>query len=290
MASKRYAAPYLRQATPPRRSRKAKGPRILILDIETAPILARVWRLWKENVGLNQIYGDWFILSFSAKWLGDSKVMYFDQSRARNIEHDKPLLARLHKLLDEADIVVAHNGKKFDVKKINARLILNGFPPPSPYMVVDTLLMAKDKFAFTSNKLQYLSETLNKTYKKHEHSAFPGFELWRAVLNVGSPDAKKAWAEMKVYNEYDVLSLEELYLKLRPWSDKHPNVNNYDDEETTRCPVCGGTHLQKRGTYRTNTGEFQRYQCMADSCGAWSRSRYTINTKEKRKSLLAPGR
>lgn len=288
MAVKRYTAPFLRsrRGRPPKS--EARKPRVLILDIETAPILARVWRLWKENVGLNQIYGDWFILAFAAKWLGDNRVMYFDQSKAANIEDDRPLLERLHKLLDEADIVVAHNGKRFDVKKINARLVIAGFGPPSPYQIVDTLLIAKDKFAFTSNKLAYLSETLNETYKKQEHNEFPGFELWRAVLNVGSADARRAWAVMKEYNEYDVLSLEELYLKLRPWSDKHPNVNVYDDDETMRCPVCGSVHLHKRGHYHTNTGEFQRYQCQ--ECSAWSATRYTENTKGKRKSLLKPGR
>lgn len=289
MATKHYKAPFLYRRG---RGRPAKqvGPKVLILDIETAPILARVWRTFKENIGLNQIYGDWFLLSFAAKWLGDSKVLYFDQSRAANVENDRPLLEKLWHLLDQADIVVAHNGKKFDVKKINARLVTAGFPPPSPYMIVDTLLIAKDKFAFTSNKLAFLTEQLNETYKKHDHGNFPGFELWRAVLNVGSAEAKRAWAEMKTYNEYDVLSLEELYLKLRPWSDKHPNVANFDDSEEMRCPICGGTHLQKRGVYHTNTGTYQRYVCTDKTCGAWSRTRYTESSKGKRKSLLAPGR
>lgn len=84
--------------------------RTLILDIETAPILANVWRTWKENVGMDQIRADWYILSFSAKWLGAKRVMYFDQSKAKDIEDDTFLMRKLHELLNEADIVVAHNG------------------------------------------------------------------------------------------------------------------------------------------------------------------------------------
>ena len=43
-------------------------PKILVIDIETSPVLANVWRLFKENVGLNQIQKDWHLLSYSAKW------------------------------------------------------------------------------------------------------------------------------------------------------------------------------------------------------------------------------
>lgn len=256
----------------------------LLLDIETAPIAANVWRIWQENVGINQIIKDWHLLSFSAKWLDDSddKIMYFDQRKRRNIEDDTILLRKLWRLLDEADIVVGHNAKRFDVKKINARLLLHGFKPPSPYRIVDTLLIAKSQFAFTSNKLEFLTDKLNVKYKKRaSHGAYPGFALWKGVL-AGDP---KAWDEMEIYNKYDVLSLQELYLILRPWDKMHPNVTVPDESHTQHaCPVCGGFHLQKRGYSFTNTGKYQRFQC---ECGAWSRSRYTLNSTAKRKATLS---
>lgn len=258
--------------------------RILFLDIETAPILGNVWSIWQQNVGLNQIERDWYILSFGAKWLGDDRVIYHDQSKAKDIEDDTGLLSKLWKLLDAADIVVAHNGKQFDTKKINARFILAGLKPPSPYKVVDTLLIAKAQFKFTSNRLEYLADKLNTKYKKLSHAKYPGFALWKAVM-AGDP---QAWAEMRTYNEHDVLSLEELYLILRPWDKKHPNVDVYDDEhEGEACPVCGGYHLQKRGFHTTNIGKYQRYVCMNPSCGSWSHARAPLNTKQKRKGLLA---
>lgn len=259
--------------------------KILILDIETAPLLANVWSTWKVNVGLNQLRADWYMLSFGAKWLGSSKLFYYDQSKVplEQIEDDSAMLAKLHALLDEADIVVAHNGRKFDVRKINARFFKAGMLPPSPYKIVDTLEIARRNFAFTSNRLEYLADEFNTEYKKLPHAAFPGQELWTQVMRGN----KKAWKEMRVYNEHDVLALEEFYLLIRAWDDKHPNVDVQSTGEVHACPVCGGAHLHKRGFAYTNTGQFQRYQCADNSCGAWSRSRYTENTTAKRKALLS---
>src|SRR5690606_7750710 len=130
------------------RKRRKQGPKILFLDIETAPILAYVWNLWDQDVGLNQIKSDWFILAWAAKWLGDpaSKIIYRDQSRAKNIEDDSQILREMWKLLDEADIIVTQNGKAFDEKKLNARFILNGMKPPSSFKHIDTAQIAKKKF------------------------------------------------------------------------------------------------------------------------------------------------
>ena len=245
--------------------RMSEQPKILILDIETAPILAAVWKLWDNNVGLNMIQEDWFIMSFAAKWMGADDVIYEDCRDT--YEDDKLLLTKLHMLLSEADVVVAHNGDKFDIKKINARLIMNGFPPPAPYKTIDTLKIAKKHFAFTSNKLEYLTGELCKD-KKLSHGKFPGYNLWRECL-LGN---EEAWQEMKEYNIMDVISLEELYIKLRPWYNVHPVIYTPVMEKHT-CPKCGGNHLQKRGNYATKSGiVYQRYQCQ--DCFGWSKSRF----------------
>ena len=44
-----------------------KGPKILFLDIELAPLRAALWSIWQQGVGLNQVESDWFILSFCGK-------------------------------------------------------------------------------------------------------------------------------------------------------------------------------------------------------------------------------
>jgi hypothetical protein len=86
---------------------------------------------------------------------------------------------------------------------------------------------------------------------------------------------------MEVYNKHDVLSLEELYLKLAPWHHQL-DFNLYTDSEEVHCR-CGCTKFEKRGYAYTASGKYQRYLCK--KCGAWTRGKDNLLTREKRKSL-----
>jgi hypothetical protein len=260
--------------------KEVKMPKILVVDLETAPILGFVWQLFDQNVALNQIKTDWYILSYAAKWLGApaDEVFYQDQSKAKNIEDDSEMLKGLWKLLDEADFILTQNGKKFDEKKFNARFILNGFKPTSSFRHIDTLQIAKARFGFTSNKLEYMSSKLCTKYKKLDHAKFSGFKLWSECLKGN----KEAWKEMKDYNIHDILSLEELYTKLRPWDRMTPNVNVFHEEDEIYCS-CGSIEFVKNGFAYSNTGKYQKYSCK--KCGAETKGKENLLSKEKRKSL-----
>lgn len=253
----------------------AAGPRILLYDIETSPIIAQMWSMWQQGFGLNQIEEDWFILSFAAKWKGEDEIYYFDQSDAENVEDDSALLEKLWYLLDEADIVIGQNIKKFDTKKVNARFILNGFPKPSTYRQIDTLDIAKQQFGFTSNKLEYMTNHLCTNAQKSKHEKFPGHTLWSECLKGN----KEAWAEMREYNIDDVVSLEELYDLLASWDNKLPNLDVYIDE------VVDMSDWVEDGFVYSNLGKYQRYRNRVT--GQQRRSRVNLLTKEKRDSLLA---
>ncbi len=240
-------------------------PKILLLDIETAPLLSYTWGTWDQNIGLNQIHTDTCILSWAAKWYGESKVMYKDQRDAKDLENEKAILQDLWKLMDEAHVIVGHNSKKFDVKRINARFLVHGMRPPSSYKQIDTLTIAKKFFAMTSNKLEYLCKKLNCKIKKLTVRKFSGFELWKECLDRN----KEAWKEMQKYNIQDVLALEELYNKLIPW-DKSIDFNVYNDNEEHVCS-CGSKKRTKNGWDYTKVNKYQRYKC--NSCGKESRSR-----------------
>lgn len=258
--------------------KKHTGPKVLLFDIETAPMLGYVWSLWENNVSLDQLKKDWHILSWSAKWLHEKTIMYADQRKAKNIENDKDLLQKIWKLLDEADIVITQNGKSFDHKKLNARFVFHGFQPPSTYKHIDTMLIAKKHFAFTSNKLEYMSNNLNTKYKKLKHSNFPGFSMWIECM-AGNP---KAWKEMEKYNKHDVLALEELYYKLIPW-DNSLDFNVYHDKTSNLCSSCGSSHFVSNGHYYSATGKFSRFRCV--DCGKEIRGRENLLSKDKIKSL-----
>lgn len=241
----------------------------LVIDIETAPMLAYVWGRHDQNIALNQIKADWYVIAWAAKWLGDkpSKVVYHDQRRAKDLADDKALLRPLWKLLDEADIVLGQNSKSFDVKKLNARFIMHGWNPPSPYKHLDTYLIAKNAGAFTANSLEYLSDTLCTRYKKLKHGDFPGQMLWTECLKGN----QKAWKAMQTYNVHDVLTTEELYGKLKAWAPKSM-PSTYSVSTPEECGTCGlwGRVIAK-GFAFSKGGKAQRYVC--NSCGSWSQGK-----------------
>jgi DNA polymerase III epsilon subunit-like protein len=240
---------------------KYTKPKVLFLDIETAPIEAHVWRLFDQNVGLNQIVHDWSILSWAAKWQGSSKVLYEDVSGQKNKRDDSKIVKSIWELIDEAQIIVGQNSNAFDLKKLNARFILNGLNPPSSYQKIDTKVMAKKVFGFTSNRLEYMADKLCTKYKKLKHKNFVGHELWVECLR-GNP---KAWKEMEKYNKHDVLALEELYDKLIAW-DNPVNFNVFHKMHSSVC-VCGGTKFKENGIDYQKTGAFKRYRCLNKKCG-----------------------
>lgn len=256
------------------------APRILVVDIETAPTRAYLWALFNQNIGLVQITNDWYLLSYSAKWYGEDQVLYESKETSWDNEDDYDLCSSLWDLFNEADIVVGQNSKRFDTKKVNARLIINGFKPPSNYRQADTLEIAKRRFNFTSNKLEYLTEQLCTKYKKLKHGKFAGFELWKECLKGN----QEAWDEMKEYNMYDVLSTEELWTKLRPWDNKAINLGVYKDEVEVTCNGCDGHEFKPNGFAHTNLSKFTKFVCV--DCGWEYRDSVNLIPKNERSNLV----
>lgn len=246
-------------------------PRILLFDIETTPIIGAVWNLWETDV--IKVVEEWHMLSFAYKWL-DEKTIHsvslpdFKSVYKKDKKDDSALCLALWQLLDEADIVIAHNGDQFDIKKANARFIINGLHAPSSYLTIDTKKIAKKYFKFDSNSLKDLAKYFGVSQKADAG----GISTWIGCM---SGDLK-AWKHMVEYNKQDVRVLEDVYLTMRPFMKNHPVLksNNF------ACPKCNSTNIQRRGYERTVNGtEYQRYQC--NDCAGWSRSRLSEKTKQE---------
>lgn len=227
--------------------------RILVIDIETSPLLSFNWGTWEQNAVA--VKDDWQILSFAAKWVGESKVTVLGQ----NTKTEKELVKAMWTLLDEAEVAVAHNGNRFDFKKINSKCLKYGMRPPCPYKTIDTLKVVKRYFALNSNRLNDVGKFLEVGEKmKHQ-----GIQLWLDCMNKD----KKAWRKMLAYNKQDILLLEKVYLILRPWITNHPNASHYGDAGV--CPKCGSKHSQSRGLMWVGGTQQRRFMCV--SCGGWYR-------------------
>lgn len=240
--------------------------KILLLDIETAPNLSWTWGLWNQNIAPNQVAKAQSVLCWAAKWLGHSDMMFDSVHRSG----EKQMLQGMHKLLDEADVVVHFYGSRFDIPMLNTEFIKLGMLPPSPYKQLDLKKVTKDMFRFPSGKLAFVSKAL-KIGQKLEEGV--NFDLWLECLKGND----EAWKTMEEYNRQDVTLLEGLYYRYLPWISNHPNYGAYSERKEV-CPNCGGSNYQHRGTQVVRLLSYPRFQCL--SCGKWFRSNTAVERKK----------
>jgi DNA polymerase elongation subunit (family B) len=184
----------------------AREPKhILVFDIETMANLAWVWGYWQQNINPKAVVKHKRTISFAAKWVGDSKVIF------RSEFHDgrEAMVQTIWDLLEKADAVVGYNSKRFDIKHLNTEFKLDRIGPPTHFQHIDLYQVTKREFAFGSAKLDSVAERL-ELGKKREHEGFP---LW-IKCEAGDPEA---WNRMKSYNIQDVRLTEKLFDELRDW-------------------------------------------------------------------------
>lgn len=216
------------------------------------------------------------MLCWSAKWLGEKEVLgdRLTGQEAKS-EDDKRICKTLWSVLNEADIVIAHNGKRFDIPKINTRFLLNGLPPTTPYQQIDTLEAVKKEFGFSSNKLDNLLIQF-----KMDRKLDTDFGLWQKCME----GDEESLEYMFIYNKNDVTQLEAVYFKLRPYIKSHPNLGIYLGANVPVCGHCGSSHLVYAGNIFTAVGQYPTYRCL--KCSAISKGRVNEYDKNKRKVLL----
>lgn len=239
------------------------SPKILIYDIETSFDVVAVFQLAKNDyIPHTNILKERYIICACWKWLGEKEVhsvsVLDDPKRYAKDPHDDLYVVKtLHNLMSEADVVVAHNGDQFDYKYIQTRALYHGLEPTPPVTTIDTYKVAKQRFMFNSNRLDYLGKFLGFGGKKSTPSG-----LWLDVLR----GDKKAVKVMVEYNKRDVTLLESIFKKLQPYMPNHINRELFG---STGCPRCGSKHIQSRGVHRAITKIYQRFQCQ--KCSGWFR-------------------
>lgn len=217
-------------------------PKILVLDIETSPATAYVWKLFDENIGLDQLITPSKIISVGAKFIGCSKTYYKDL-----YDGEKNMLQMAADLLSEADAVVTYNGDKFDLPKLTGAFLLHKIKLPPPPVSIDVLKTVR-KLGLQSNRLAFASPYFDLGTKGSTN-----FKLWRKFMDKDK-DARK---KMRLYNLRDVRVLEQLYKKVLPAIKSHPRVHS----SIGTCVKCGSKKLQYRGYYRTKTRTYRRFSC-----------------------------
>lgn len=241
----------------------AHGPRILYWDIETSLQPVAVFQLAHNDwINPESILEERYVICAAWKWEGETKVhttsVLDDPKRyAKNPHDDRHVIETLHEVLSKADVIIHHNGDNFDKRYVDTRILKLGLPALPPVTSIDTYKVAKQKFLFNSNKLDYLGTFLGLGKKI---KTTPG--LWMRVMQ----GEKSAVKDMVTYNKQDVLLLEKVFLKLRPHCASHINRELFG---AIGCPRCGSTDIQSRGVHRAITKTYQRFCC--NSCSGWFR-------------------
>lgn len=244
------------------------GPKILTLDIETFPILAWTFSTKNAFIGPANIVLPGKMVSWAAKWRHEDDVVFMSEHHNTR----RQMVKGIHRLLNEADIVVHYNGKRFDIPHINREIDLLHLGSPAPYKQVDLFEVAKRVFKFSTGNLDQVVTELGLG-KKVEHE---GFALWLKCI-AGDDEA---WDRFRAYNIHDVVLTERLYDHWLGWIPNHPNVGLYVDEARPICPNCQGTRIQRRGTALAIGRVYQRFQCR--DCGKWSRNTRMVNAVDLR--------
>lgn len=233
---------------------RALSPTVLLIDIETSPNLSYTWGKWEQDV--IRFQKEWELLAFAYKELGRQPTRCLARPQFKD-KSDRSLVKAVWSVCNSADVLIGHNIDAFDSKKLKAKFVEYGLPPPMPYKTIDTCKLARSQFAFNSNKLDDLAFTLKLGRKK----ATGGFDLWLACM----AGDKKAWAKMIAYNKHDVVLLEKVYERLKAWYSNHPNLALYEDRPG--CPVCSSLKVQRRGVHVLKLRKAERFQCQ--DCSHW---------------------
>lgn len=250
-----------------------KKPKILFYDIETTLAKSYHFGQWKQNLSVKQQVQEGHLLSHAWAW-GDEPVVGSILTREEVLDHDpERLVLEAWSLLDNADIVVAHYGKKFDIPKLNGYFLKYGLNPPTPYKVIDTKEISSKKFLLPFNSLEYLAKALG-VQQKIDNS---GIQLWIDCDH----GKQEALDEMLAYNIGDIEALRDVYYRLITWDNNGVNMALYNDHGAA-CTHCGSDDVVSiEGKYAyTVVRKYALYRC--NSCQAILRS----NRKEGNSNKL----
>lgn len=238
-----------------------KKPKILIWDVETSYVRARVWHTGKQYVGHDKIIeGDRTkIICLAYKWVGEKKVHSITwNNRTQNCDS---LVKKFSKVIEQADVAIAHNGDRFDVRQYNTQCLMAKEKPVTWPTTEDTLKQLRRVFYLPSYRLDYVARLLFGEGKNPMN-----FNDWVDIIEGKNQKIRDAALKKMVkYCKKDTLLLERAWLRLAPYLEPKANRSLIENGHRDGCPSCGSEKVQKKGWRTTKAGRYQRFICQ--SCG-----------------------
>jgi len=224
----------------------------LFFDIETSPNIGLFWEAgYKKNIDYSNIIKERAIICICYKWEDDKEVYSLQWDAKQN---DKRMLEQFIEVANTANELVGHNGDKFDLAWIRTRCLFHHIEMFPNYVTIDTLKIARQKFRFNSNRLNYIADFLGLGQKiKTEYS------LWKDIL---LQKDKIAMEKMIKYCKKDVILLEKVFKELRSHMISKTHYGVVFGEDRGTCPECGSDDLIRNNKVVTATGLTRiQYKC-----------------------------
>lgn len=227
-------------------------PKILIYDIETSKTQFELWWSGKQFVNGNSAKEDSRIITIAYKWLYSDKVFYVKWDEKHS---DKTLMEDFLSEYNEADMVIGINNDRFDNRFINARAAKYGFDVNTHVKSLDVQKECKKLFRLPSYSMKYLGRYFELPQQKMKVHLE---DIWEDIIYGTKEESVEAMDLLIEYNVQDILTTEQLYLKLRKYL-KHPiHLGTLQGNSKATCPSCGGSNVELYKTTWTAAGTIQR--------------------------------
>lgn len=229
-----------------------EGAKVMVYDLETSGVDARIWWPGKQYVGYKQLQGrEPKIITVAWKWLGEDKVHYLTWDKNND---DRKLVEEFVKEYNKSDTVIGVNNDNFDNRWLNGRAFKYGLAINTHIKSMDIQKQAKRLFRLPSYSMDFLAKFLGVTHKQsHE-----GIIMWEKIEK-GTPEEREEYmAKMVEYNIGDIVTTEEIYVKMRKYTRPVTHLGVLKGEEKYTCPNCGGEDLTLFKTQTTTAGTLQR--------------------------------
>ena len=242
----------------------ANKPRILVYDIETSPVRAWTFQIGREiNIDYDQIIdGDRFdIICIGWKWLDEKEVHCLDWGCKK--QDSEPMISEFTKVIEQADLAIAHNGDKFDLRQINTQRLISKKPPIAWPATEDTLKQFRKHFYLPSYKLDFIAKLL-----LGEGKGKMVFKDWKDIVQNKDPEAL---AKMIKYCKRDVSITARCFKRAMAFFTPKIHAGVVLSKGRDSCPRCGSKESGSKGVRYTTVGKFSRRQCK--KCGTTYRGK-----------------
>lgn len=239
-------------------NKKRPKTRVTYFDTERAPLLGWFWELGEQRIHYGQIVQHDFFTSCQWQY-DDGKVQEYSLLDNPNFDkdpmNDLVVVKKMREIMENTDVLVAHNGRRFDWPKFKAKMIYHRLKPVRKPHIFDTLTEARTS-SFVSNKLGNLAKLL-KTIEKLDNPTDFGKLVFGSI--------KERRAEIKKSVKYglgDIPALKEIFYVLHPYSENRINIKTLS--EPCSCPRCKSDNIGTRGESKLLSGMVRtQYICLS---------------------------